>query len=169
MSDERNFDFDTEEEERRRERRPISRQGQPLISDQLKIAIAVIGVIVGIAVMYYKSLPRYIAEGCDNIVHGDEVYCELHADESSGSDYRPTAATRRTTTTTRRTTATTRKPAAQTTTAKTTRQTARKTTVSTSDPYNAKDYYHPDDFYFDYEDDFYDYEDAEDYWEKHHG
>ena len=33
------------------------------------------------------------------------------------------------------------------------------------DPYNAKDYVHPDDFYYDYYDDFYDYEDAEDYWE----
>lgn len=36
---------------------------------------------------------------------------------------------------------------------------------SVSDPYNAKDYVHPDDFYYDYYDDFYDYEDAEDYWE----
>lgn len=39
---------------------------------------------------------------------------------------------------------------------------------STSDPYQAKDYAHPDDFYYDYYDDFWDYEDAEDYWEKHH-
>ncbi len=39
---------------------------------------------------------------------------------------------------------------------------------STSDPYQAKDYAHPDDFYYDYRDDFWDYEDAEDYWERHH-
>ena len=39
---------------------------------------------------------------------------------------------------------------------------------SSSDPYQAKDYAHPDDFYYDYYDDFWDYEDAEDYWEKHH-
>ena len=39
---------------------------------------------------------------------------------------------------------------------------------SASDPYQAKDYAHPDDFYYDYYDDFWDYEDAEDYWEKHH-
>ena len=39
---------------------------------------------------------------------------------------------------------------------------------SSSDPYQAKDYAHPDDFYYDYRDDFWDYEDAEDYWEKHH-
>ena len=38
---------------------------------------------------------------------------------------------------------------------------------SSSDPYQAKDYAHPDDFYYDYRDDFWDYEDAEDYWEKH--
>ncbi len=37
-----------------------------------------------------------------------------------------------------------------------------------SDPYNASDYVHPDDFYYDYYDDFWDFEDAEDYWEKHH-
>ena len=34
---------------------------------------------------------------------------------------------------------------------------------SSSDPYQAKDYAHPDDFYYDYRDDFWDYEDAEDY------
>ena len=39
---------------------------------------------------------------------------------------------------------------------------------SSSDPYHAKDYAHPDDFYYDYYDDFWDYEDAEDYWEAHH-
>ena len=39
---------------------------------------------------------------------------------------------------------------------------------SSSDPYQAKDYAHPDDFYYDYYDDFWDYEDAEDYWERHH-
>ena len=39
---------------------------------------------------------------------------------------------------------------------------------SSSDPYQAKDYAHPDDFYYDYRDDFWDYEDAEDYWERHH-
>ena len=37
---------------------------------------------------------------------------------------------------------------------------------SSSDPYQAKDYAHPDDFYYDYYDDFWDYEDAEDYWER---
>ncbi len=39
---------------------------------------------------------------------------------------------------------------------------------STTDPYNAKDYAHPEDFYDWYADDFWDYEDAEDYWEEHH-
>ena len=38
---------------------------------------------------------------------------------------------------------------------------------SSSDPYGAKDYAHPDDFYYDYYDDFWDYEDAEDYWEEY--
>ena len=37
----------------------------------------------------------------------------------------------------------------------------------TNDPYHAKDYVHPDDFYYDYYDDFWDYEDAEDYWEEY--
>jgi len=37
----------------------------------------------------------------------------------------------------------------------------------TSDPYDAKSYSHPEDFYYDYYDDFWDYEDAEDYWEDH--
>lgn len=36
-----------------------------------------------------------------------------------------------------------------------------------ADPYDAKDYVHPDDFYYDYYDDFWDYEDAEEYWEEH--
>ena len=34
------------------------------------------------------------------------------------------------------------------------------------DPFNARDYYFPEDFYYDYYDDFWDYEDAEDYWEE---
>jgi len=38
---------------------------------------------------------------------------------------------------------------------------------SYADPYNARDYSDPDDFYFDYYDDFFDYEDAEDYWYEH--
>ena len=38
---------------------------------------------------------------------------------------------------------------------------------SSSDPYDAKSYYHPEDLYYDYPDDFWDYEDAEDYWEEH--
>ena len=38
-----------------------------------------------------------------------------------------------------------------------------------SDPYDAQDYSHPDDFYYDYYDDFWDYEDAEDYWYEHQG
>ena len=33
-----------------------------------------------------------------------------------------------------------------------------------NDPYGAKDYADPDDFYYDHYDDFFDYEDAEDYW-----
>ena len=36
-----------------------------------------------------------------------------------------------------------------------------------TDPYNARDYAHPDDFYDWYEDDFWDYEDAEDYWDEY--
>lgn len=38
--------------------------------------------------------------------------------------------------------------------------------TTNSDPFNAQDYVHPDDFYYDYYDDFWDYEDAEDYWEE---
>ncbi len=38
---------------------------------------------------------------------------------------------------------------------------------SNSDPYNAKSYPHPDDFYYDHYDDFWDYEEAEEYWETH--
>ncbi|MCQ4022453.1 MULTISPECIES: hypothetical protein [unclassified Ruminococcus] len=38
---------------------------------------------------------------------------------------------------------------------------------SGDDPFNAKDYCDPDDFYHDYYDDFYDYEDAEDYYYEH--
>lgn len=37
-------------------------------------------------------------------------------------------------------------------------------TADEKDPYNAKDYRAPEDFYEDYYDDFYDYEDAEDYY-----
>ena len=38
-------------------------------------------------------------------------------------------------------------------------------TPKPGDPYNAKDYVDPDDFYYDYYDDFIDYEEAEEYWE----
>jgi hypothetical protein len=46
--------------------------------------------------------------------------------------------------------------------------TQRKTTTQKSDPYNAKDYMDPEDFYEDNYDDFWDFEDAEDYWDEHH-
>ena len=38
---------------------------------------------------------------------------------------------------------------------------------SDDDPYNASDYSHPDDFYYDHYDDFWDYEEAEEYYEEH--
>ena len=38
---------------------------------------------------------------------------------------------------------------------------------SASDPYNASDYAHVDDFYYDHRDDFFDFEEAEDYYDKH--
>ena len=38
---------------------------------------------------------------------------------------------------------------------------------SGSDPYNASDYAHADDFYYDHYDDFFDFEEAEDYYDKH--
>lgn len=41
------------------------------------------------------------------------------------------------------------------------------TPVYDPDPYDAKDYSHPDDFYYDHYDDFWDYEDAEDYYYEH--
>lgn len=44
--------------------------------------------------------------------------------------------------------------------------TARRTTQK-NDPYDANDYAHPDDFYYDHYDDFWDYEDAEDYYYEH--
>lgn len=45
----------------------------------------------------------------------------------------------------------------------------RSTKKSSSSGLNASDYYHPDDFYYDYYDDFYDYEEAEDYYSSHGG
>ena len=36
-----------------------------------------------------------------------------------------------------------------------------------SDPYNASDYAHVDDFYYDHYDDFFNYQDAEDYYDEH--
>ena len=41
------------------------------------------------------------------------------------------------------------------------------TPVYDPDPFDAKDYIHPDDFYYDHYDDFWDYEDAEDYYYEH--
>ena len=49
------------------------------------------------------------------------------------------------------------------------RTTTTQRSSSNIDPYYAKDYSHPDDFYYDYYDDFLDYEDAEEYWEEHNG
>lgn len=40
---------------------------------------------------------------------------------------------------------------------------------SSSDPYNASDYSHVDDFYYDHRDDFFNYQDAEDYYDEHYG
>lgn len=45
----------------------------------------------------------------------------------------------------------------------------RSTKKSSSSGIKASDYYHPDDFYYDYYDDFYDYEEAEDYYYSHGG
>lgn len=45
--------------------------------------------------------------------------------------------------------------------------TPKPTTKPSTDPFNASDYAHPEDFYYDYYDDFWDYEDAEDYWERY--
>ncbi len=42
-----------------------------------------------------------------------------------------------------------------------------KSKSSSSDPYDAKSYTHPEDLYYDYPDDFCDYEDAEDYYNEH--
>lgn len=41
------------------------------------------------------------------------------------------------------------------------------TPVYDPDPFDAKDYSHPNDFYYDHYDDFWDYEDAEDYYYEH--
>ncbi len=52
----------------------------------------------------------------------------------------------------------------------TTKATAKPKTTSApkkSDPYNASDYSHVDDFYYDHYDDFFDYEDAEEYFDAH--
>lgn len=59
----------------------------------------------------------------------------------------------------------TAKPTPETTTVPTKKPTVKP--EQEDDPYDAKDYAHPDDFYYDYYDDFWDYEDAEDYWEEH--
>ena len=43
----------------------------------------------------------------------------------------------------------------------------KKTTTKKYDPYDAADYYDPEDFYYDHYDDFFDYEEAEDYFYEH--
>jgi len=40
------------------------------------------------------------------------------------------------------------------------------TPAKDDDPYDAKDYADPDDFYYDYYDEFIDFEEAEEYWEE---
>lgn len=47
------------------------------------------------------------------------------------------------------------------------RTTVKKKTTKKYDPYDAADYYDPEDFYYDHYDDFFDYEDAEDYFYEH--
>lgn len=51
--------------------------------------------------------------------------------------------------------------------APTTRKKKKYYSSKNNDPYDAKDYVDPDDFYYDHYDDFYDYEDAEDYYYEH--
>ncbi len=58
----------------------------------------------------------------------------------------------------------TAKPTPKPTPKRTPRPTARS---RKKDEYNAGDYLHPDDFYYDHYDDFWDFEDAEDYWEEY--
>ena len=47
------------------------------------------------------------------------------------------------------------------------RTTTKKTTTKKYDPYDAADYYDPEDFYYDHYDDFFDYDEAEDYFYEH--
>lgn len=47
------------------------------------------------------------------------------------------------------------------------RTTTKKTTTKKYDPYDAADYYNPEDFYYDHYDDFFDYYEAEDYFYEH--
>ena len=57
----------------------------------------------------------------------------------------------------------------KTTTKRTTtkRTTTQRTKKTTTDPYHAKDFYNPEEFYDEHYDDFFDYYDAEDYWYDH--
>ena len=47
------------------------------------------------------------------------------------------------------------------------KNTTKRTKKTTTDPYHAKDFYNPEDFYDEHYDDFFDYYDAEDYWYDH--
>lgn len=83
---------------------------------------------------------------------GRETYSSS-ASSSGRRTYRPVATYK----------AATPKP---TTAAKTTRK-PKATSKPKDDPYNASDYAHADDFYYDHWDDFVDFEEAEDYYDEH--
>ncbi len=61
----------------------------------------------------------------------------------------------------------TQKPMSTPKPAATPRAISNPTPAAWDDDLDAKDYSHPDDFYYDHYDDFFDYEDAEEYWEDH--
>lgn len=95
------------------------------------------------------------------------LYCIGSCGQSKSntySTYSSSTRSHRITTTTQKNTYTTTTKAKTTTT---TTKKSKKTTTTTKDPYNAKSYDHPEDFYEDYYDDFWDFEDAEDYYYDH--
>ena len=100
---------------------------------------------------------------CNNKAENGSSYCRIH-DPDKHSSYIYTTRATTSKVTTRATASTTAKSSGgyRTTTRKVTPST---TTAPDDDPFNARDYVDPDDFYDDYYDEFYDYEDAEEYWE----
>ena len=130
----------------------------PNLKKGILFAVKIVISMIGFALVFSSNGSKCSYPGCDSKPLSNSKYCALHelkvkSDRRISEQKQTTAVT------------TTRQTSAPKATNKTPPHTNTKPTATQSpDPYDAYEYYDPEDFYYDHYDDFFDYEDAEDYW-----